>query len=72
MERGGRGCRKPWNKTMTKVVSDRRKFRLVAKCQVLQENGRDDVSCADDADQLIAQCQEELTGLSKLDNMRDK
>jgi len=53
----GRGCRKPWNKSLSKVVSERRKFRLVARCQTDQEAG-----CEDDVDQLIADELIALTG----------
>ena len=63
-----RGCRRPWNKTLTKVVSERRKFQLIAQCQVQQADDNDDnsASCHDDADKLIVQCQEFLTGTTLL------
>lgn len=52
-----RWCRKPWNESLSKVVSERRGFQLIAQCQV----HLDDDEHNEDGDRLIAERQEFLT-----------
>lgn len=59
--------KQPWNHSMTRVVSERKGFQLVARCNVLQGPGHgatlsDDEIDENDTDKLIAQRQEFLTG----------